>query len=288
MQDNLDTDLLRTLVAIADTGSFTCAARRVFRTPSAVSMQMKRLEGIAGRALFEKRGRRTQLNAGGRDLLQHARRILELHDEAVTALRAPGSAHEVRLGACQEYASSVVPPILARYAQRYPDVHVRLESRCSASLVAAAAAERIDIALVNVMSEEVRHEKLAIEPLVWVGGREHAAHESTPLRLALENECVWSRWAHEALERVGLTYRDAYSTLNAGGLVALVEAGLAVSVMPRGSVPPALRVLGEAEGFPPLPSTSMGLVRRGGTLTAPAEALVEQLREALGAERTAA
>ena len=76
MQDNLDTDLLRTLVAIADTGSFTGAARRVFRTPSAVSMQMKRLEGIAGRALFEKRGRRTQLNAGGRDLLQHARRIL--------------------------------------------------------------------------------------------------------------------------------------------------------------------------------------------------------------------
>ena len=57
----LDADQLKTLVAIADTGSFTRAADDVNKTQAAVSMQMRRLEETAGQRLFVKNGRRNKL-----------------------------------------------------------------------------------------------------------------------------------------------------------------------------------------------------------------------------------
>ena len=87
----LDLDLLRTIVAIADTGSFNRAARAVFRTPSAVSMQMKKLEDQVGRPLFAKDGRSVILTPDGEALVGYGRRILKLAEEALAALsRAAG------------------------------------------------------------------------------------------------------------------------------------------------------------------------------------------------------
>ena len=65
----LEPDLLQTFVAIADSGSFNQAAKRVYRTQSAVSMQMKRLEEVIGRPLFGRQGRSMNLTADGELLL---------------------------------------------------------------------------------------------------------------------------------------------------------------------------------------------------------------------------
>src|SRR5689334_12183335 len=86
---SLELDLLRTLVAIADTGSFNKAARAVFRTPSAVSMQMKKLEEQVERPLFAKDGRSVTLTPDGEALVGYGRRILKLADEAMQRFRAP-------------------------------------------------------------------------------------------------------------------------------------------------------------------------------------------------------
>ena len=66
---NLDIDLLKTFLAIADTGSFTRAAEEVHKTQSAVSMQMKRLEDLLGRALFVRDGRASRFTADGERLI---------------------------------------------------------------------------------------------------------------------------------------------------------------------------------------------------------------------------
>ena len=285
---NLDTELLRTLVAIADTGSFGAAAATVHRTQSAVSMQVKRLEAVVGQPLFEKRGRRTLLNAQGRNLLGRARRILALQDEALAAFRGSGVTGTVRLGACDDYVLSFVPPVLARFAERHPDVHVRLDARSSAELVRATAEGELDLALVNVIDDAVPHERLTTEPLVWVASPRHLAHEKVPLPLAVERDCVWGTWARRALEGAGLEYRDAYSTFNVGGVVAVVDAGLAVGVMTRGSVPATLAILTEAEGFPALPATSLGLVTRASTPSPAARELADLLRRDIGGRAAAA
>src|SRR5690349_12272046 len=106
---HLDLALLQTFVAIADSGSFTQAARQVHRTQSAVSLQMQRLEAAAGAPLFKKNGRHMQATDAGDLLLGHARALLALNDEALHALRGVTVEGTVRLGAPIDVAEDFLP-----------------------------------------------------------------------------------------------------------------------------------------------------------------------------------
>ena len=76
MIPNLDLDLMKTFLAIADTGSFTRAAEEVHKTQSAVSMQMKRLEELLGRPLFARDGRVSRFTPDGERLIETADWVL--------------------------------------------------------------------------------------------------------------------------------------------------------------------------------------------------------------------
>ena len=114
----LDLDVLRTFVAIAETGSFTTAANAVFRTPSAVSMQIKKLEDILGRSVFSRDARSVTLTTDGEMLLGYARRLLAINREAVSkfiipdivrrgAARLAGRLWRARAAACAEALRAV-------------------------------------------------------------------------------------------------------------------------------------------------------------------------------------
>ena len=283
MATPLTLELLQTLVAIADSGSFAGAARAVHRTQSAVSMQMKRLEESVDQPLFEKQGRRAALTPQGRNLLRYARRIVALQEEALAAFRDPEVHGEVRLGVCDDYVMGLMPPVLAAYTERHPGVHVRLDSRSSGALIAATAEDELDFSLVNLaQADDIGHERLVSEPLVWVASERHLVHERRPLPIAIESNCRWGDWACRALDGADIDYRVAYSTFSFAAIAALVEAGLAVSVMSTSSVPPTLRTLGRADGFPELPMSSIGLVMRQAVLSPAAARLIEDVRCAIG------
>lgn len=288
MQGNLDPELLQTLVAIADTGSFGAAAKNVHRTQSAVSMQMKRLEDIIEQPLFEKLGRRSVLTLHGQNLLLYARRILNLQQEAMAVFRSPEVQGEVRLGVCDDYVMSFLPSILAGFAKAFPKVHIRLDSQPSTKLIETTQAGELDFSLVNIVHGNVAYEKLTKEPLVWVTSPNHCIHETSPLSLAIENNCLWGKWAQKSLDENNRLYRVGYSTFNIAGIVAIVEAGLAVSVMSRSSVPQQLRILKTCEGFPELPFTEIGLVLRSGELSLAATSLADAVRQNLTATAIAA
>lgn len=103
-------------------------------------------------------------------------------------------------------------------------------------------------------------EKLTRESLVRVASANHSIRTESPLPLAIENNCLWGRWARKALDENNRVCCICYSTFNLAGIGAIVEAGLAVSVMSRSAVPSQLRILQEADGFPRLPDTEIGLV----------------------------
>lgn len=288
MRENLDIELLQTLVAIAATGSFALAAESVHRTQSAVSMQMKRLEEIVGQALFEKQGRRAVITPQGENLLLYARRILKLQDEALATFHSPDIKGEVRLGVQDDYVMRLVPPILARFAEQYPNVHIRLNTQSSTRLIAATAQGELDFSLVSTARSEAKHENLVSEPLVWVTSPKHVIHEARSIPIAIEANCLWSKWGQHALDKAGIHYRIAYTTFGYGGINAIVDAGLAVSIMSRNSVPENLRILTKADGFPELPITIIGLVVKNPALSPAAMRLADMIREELGVDRLAA
>ncbi|HET7162023.1 MAG TPA: LysR family transcriptional regulator, partial [Rhodanobacteraceae bacterium] len=112
---NLDMAALRSLVAILHRGGLARAAERIGRSPSAISQQMRKLELQLGEPLFRKQGRRVVLTEAGERVHAYARRILELNDEAVHAVRGAAIDGAVRFGLPGDFAESWLPAALGKF-----------------------------------------------------------------------------------------------------------------------------------------------------------------------------
>jgi DNA-binding transcriptional LysR family regulator len=259
----LDPELLRSFVAIAETGSFTAAGERVHRTQSAVSMQMKRLEELLGRQLFAKNGRGVALSPDGELFLGHARRVLHAHREAITAFDQAALDGRVIIGSPDDYASTFLPPVLARFAETHPRVEVEVVVDMSRNLIARIDEEEgPDMALVSQGSGESGGTIVHREPLVWAASAHHDCWRRDPLPLALFHQgCCFRKAALEALALQGRASRIAYTSVSIAGIYAALGSGLAVGPLLRSTVREGFRILGEAEGLPPLPQFGIVMLR---------------------------
>ncbi len=288
MIPNLDVDVMKTFIAIADLGSFARAAEEVNKTQSAVSMQMKRLEETLGRPVFVRDGRQNRLAADGERLLEYARRIVRLNDEVLTSFTQPELTGLVRLGTPDDYADRFLPEILARFARTHPLVQVDVECRASHELAECVRRGNLDLALVSCEPAHIGVEIVRSEALSWVTSMRHCAHEQEVLPLAVSNAgCEWRRMAIEALEAAGRAYRIAYSSANSNAVNAAVLAGLAVGAIPDLVMRPGMRRLTEAEGFPELGAFDIGLVRTQAKPSGAADALAHHIAESLNMARPA-
>jgi DNA-binding transcriptional LysR family regulator len=261
MRGPLELDLLQTLVAIVESGSFASAALRIHRTQSAVSMQMRRLELIAGKPIFDRDGRRARLTPAGETLLAYARRILKLQTEAFSILGDAELAGTVRLGTPDDYVEALLPGILMRFAADHPQVEVMLRCEPSADLRKLVMSGELDLALVTKSPAWNDVEQLRREPLVWVASTEFNP-QTDPIPVALfQPGCTTRDLALKALAKSGRTYRIAYTSPNLSGLLAVVRAGLAVTAVARCSVPHDLEILGVSDNLPKLPEIEIGILK---------------------------
>lgn len=277
----LDADVLRTFVTIAESGSFTRAARQVFRTPSALSMQIKRLEETLGQPLFVREARQVRLTPEGEVLLGYGRRLLKLNEEAVTQFLAPSLEGRVSFGTTDVVGSRILPGVLARFARSHPAVQVDVVVGNTATMVQRQEEGELDLVLITVGNDgqEPPGEIMHSEPLVWAGREGGIAAQRAPLPVALANHgCVWRRAALEALDRAGVSYRIAYTCEHCAGQEAAMRADLAVSPFPPSLIQPPLRKL-DHDALPALADYHVALMRRPGIGSA-AEALAGHIVDA--------
>lgn len=262
MNAPLDLDQLQTFIAISDTGSFTKAADEIFRTQSAVSMQMRRLEERIGKPLFEKEGRTNRLTDEGERLLSYARRMLRLNRETLAAFDDSRLEGHVRIGTPDDYADRFLPEIMGRFARSNPRIEMSVICEPTINLAELVRRGQLDIALVTQCDDVNVTEIVRKEPLLWVTSASHAVHEETVVPLAVGRPtCQWRRSATEALQRSEREYRVLFTSWSATVVIASVLAGLAVSILPECALRPGMRVLGEADGFAPLPDCKIGILR---------------------------
>jgi len=290
MPTPLDSDQLRTFVAIVELGSFTRAAEAVSKTQSAVSMQIKRLEDRVGRPLFERDGRQSRLTEDGARLLEYARRIVRLSDEALAAFSPQSLEGRVCLGTPDDYADRFLPDILASFARSNPLVEITVICEPTFMLQERIRSHELDLAIVTHADAHAgwpemhgRESVFRREPLLWVTSDRHCVHTDAPLPLALgRTTCMWRAAATEALSAVGRPFRIRYSSWNASAVAAAVLAGLAVSVLPESALRPGMRILGSPEGFPSLPPCDIALLRIAGQHSPLVEALADHVVTSLG------
>jgi len=258
---NLDTDLLRTFAIAVEAGNFGRAAGLVGRTASAVSLQIDRLEQLAGHKLFRREGRGFALTAAGEQLLLYAHRILAINDEAVRALQIARQTESVRLGLPEDVARFWLPGILQRFAAKMPGVTVEVRTDLGPAMLAALDHGDLDVAI--VFGNEHRPGALPLCELqaTWVGNpKMRGYHPDGPVPLVLFcPPCFLRSMALEALERAGLSWRIALISPNLSGQWAAVKAGIGISIRVHPFVPPDLVVLGRKNGLPPLQTARLTL-----------------------------
>lgn len=288
MSAALDTDLLRTLVAVAERGSVTQAADVIGRTQSAVSMQIKKLEEAVGEAVFERRARGVALTRAGEVLVRRARPILTLLEGAAEGLGEADVVGNVRVGVPEEYAATALPTILSDFVARHPSTEVTVRTETTPRLEAAMRAGHLDLSVLVVEPDHGEDEVLFHDPAVWATSRDHLAHEADPLPVAMfDYDCWWRHQALRTLEAQGRAYRIAFTSPSTAGIQAAVTAGLAVGLLGRSMVPNGARALTPAEGFRDLAGSSVVLRMAPGAAGAAARGMAETIRRACQGRRPA-
>jgi DNA-binding transcriptional LysR family regulator len=263
MGSGVNTDLLRTFVAIAETGSFTAAGRSVGRTQSAISLQMRRLEDSLGRPLFLKGTPGTNLTEHGVLLLGHARRILRGMDEAKAAFDRGTVSGVIVLGLPSDYAPCILEPVLQTFSELYPAATLDLVIDESRQLTRRLAEGSIDLAFVTECEGPVSGGPVAFrDRIVWVTPTGRDLHLLDPIPIAIWDESDgYARRMLSALDEMGRAYRTAVVSRSMQGLRGAVSSGLAMTAMMSMSVGPGMRQLTEADGFPALADLSIHIER---------------------------
>ncbi len=280
----LDNDVLRTFVAIADTGNFSTAAEVVLRTPSAVSMQIKKLEEQLKTTLFLRDARSVSLTQHGEMLLTYARRMLALSNEAVSRFVMPDLAGIVRLGAPDDIAERLLPRILKDFADSFPGIMVDVTVDMSSALRKRVEEQRLDLALFNCHPRSFPNfgEVIHTEKLVWAGAKCGNAHLRDPLPISVwEEGCVWRQDAITQLEKQKRPYRVAYASAHSMAQRAAVLSDLAIAPFPRSYLTEDMVVLGPQEGLPELFSFDVRLLTTP-QLAVPARAVADSIRDFYG------
>ncbi len=241
---NLELDLLRSFAAVADTGSFTAAADLVARTQSAVSMQIKRLEEILGRRVFDRSSRALALTTDGEVLLDYARRMLELNDESLRRIARPPVTGRARLGVTEYFVPNEVPRILARFAAAHPGVQLEVRMGLSRDLRVELDAGRLDAAIVR-LDVAKGAEPIWQEAQHWVAAEGWTLEkgEAIPL-IVLPPGCVLREFAMETLKRHKRPWRLAYTGSSMTSVQAAVLAGLGVSIVSQSTITAGMQILG--------------------------------------------
>lgn len=280
---NLDLELLRTFVSIAEEESFSVAAERVHRTQSAVSQQMKRLESQLGQPLFEKLGRNKKLTPQGLKLLGYAGRMITLNDEVLASFRSDDMQGSIRIGAPHDLAETLLPNMLSRFARSYPQLKMEIHVGRSPFLMQALKRREIDMTLSTRRDPDHPGMVLRTSPTVWICAHDFHFNPALPIPLVLADEpSLYRELALQHLNRLRLPWHISYLAPTLVGIKAAVRAGLGITARSIDMLGPDLRVLGDAEGLPRLPDVNFHLYLANENVSAAAQRLFELLGGDIG------
>ena len=284
---NLDLDVLRTLVTAQDLGGFNRAADRIGRTQSAVSQQIRRIEGQLGQALYRKNGRGVALTEAGDVMLAYARKMLELNDDAVAAVRGVAVEGTVRFGLPSDLAETWLSTTLGRFKRAHPTVLIEAVVDRNAVLLEHLDKGHLDLVLAFGGQDRSDAHRLADLPMKWIGpASRQVSHESCePLPLVMYGPpCFFRQAGIDALDKAGIPWRTAFTSPSLHGLWAAVEAELGITVRTALGLPPSVMVLDDRSGLPPVPTIALCLHDARRELAPAVRRLMDILLETLEAK----
>jgi len=258
---------LATFQAVAKHRSYVRAAEELHFSQPAVSAQIRHLEDSLGVKLFDQIGRKTHLTQAGEELYLYSQKIFSVIDETMDVMEALRSPYYGRLsvGADTTVGSYVIPGLLGKFRQIYPQVEILLQVLNRASLIEAIFNNRVELAVMGSVPDDapVEIEPFAFNPLVLVAAPTHrlAGLKNVPIEelgrehFLLREQGSGTRAALEkALEDAGLPLQVSMQVGNNSAIKQGVAAGLGIALISRVAIDMELEtnrlVILDVEGFP--------------------------------------
>ena len=252
-RSNIDSELLRTFLAIAETQNLTQAAHLLNRTQSAISVQIRKLEEAMDTCLFHRQPRGMLLTESGHRLLPEATTLVKDIDR-ISRLFSNKLTGQISIGVPDDFSRQWLEAILQQFTLRYPEVDVTVNGSFSEAFPQAISKGELDLALYTVGPETPCDDIICQEEMIWAASDNFVAEPDKPLPVALFNrECWWRDAAVDALRKANVSYRIAFSSESLSGIIAAINAGLAIGMLSRSSLQSGMHQLDHSDGMPDLP-----------------------------------
>lgn len=260
---NLELNLLKCFVAIAENGSFLAAADKVARSPAAVSMQIKKLEHEIGHELFSRDARQTTLTKQGEKLLPYARRMLLLETEVKSEFDDTPLQGSVQLGVPDDVVERFPMRIISEFVNDYPNITLGIHVDHTPALLKKVDREELDISIITYADKipgVLECERILREPEIWVMAANGIASEKNPLPITLwDKGWYWHDNATRILEEANIDFTIILECENITARKAAIEADLAVGPVPTSQINENLKPVYKLQNLPPLPEYGLGL-----------------------------
>lgn len=281
----LSLEQLKALVVLKEEGNVTRVAQRLGRTQPAISLQLKRLEEQVGQGLFDRSANRLTLTTAGEVLLNYAQQILQLNDEALAHFELPEISGRINLGIPSEFAVTILPKIIGRFAKAYPEVTLEVTCDLSRNLLAADP-QRFDLVLaLHDKIDKTAKGFLMLDPLVWVASPRTLSSlyddptQALPL-IAAPDGCIYRKRALQVLSHIKRDCRLVYTIPDLQGISAALEEGLGITVLAKSTVPADLNIISDSN-LPKLGYMGISLQRKKARNQAAVDLLAGSIEEGL-------
>lgn len=282
----MDTRQLKTLLAIVEHGTFARAAKHVHLTPSAVSQQIQALEAEVGRSLFDRSSRPPRLTVQGQQMVDAARRLVQVAEEALDAISGRVASAPLVLGSVRTSALGLMPRAIVLMEQAHPGLRMKLRVAMSEALLVDVAAGRLDAAMVAEnpgIPDTLRWRPFIREPLFVIAPPGAPPLSATgyltryPL-VRFRSNVPLAHMIDRELARMNLTLNEIAEIDTVSAIVACVANGLGVSVVPNVAIKESMAPLMTAPFGDPHLHRQIGLVDRPGS---PRASLIADLHACL-------
>ena len=265
----MDLKHLKTLIAIAENGSFAAAGEAVGLTQSAISLHVKSLEDELETKLFDRTTRPPRLNTRGRNLIDRARTIVEQCEGLSDIATGEALSGSLGIGSVPTLLSGILPPALSAIRGSHPDIRIRVSSGLSADLVGRVHKGELDVAVVTEPSQlqtGLSWHMFAKEPLMVIAPEGTAGETDRELLdagpfIRFQRYAWAGRLIDTHLKDRGIRVHTGMEIDSLEAIASMVKHGLGVSVvpdraaadLPRGikkvpfGDPPLCRVIGVVE-----------------------------------------
>lgn len=258
---DLDIDMLRCFMEVAKTGSFTKAGNNIGLTQSGVSVKIRRLEERLSTQIFNRTSKSLSLTIEGDILLDYAGRILSVHNEAVSRLTKPKASGKLRIGLIDYFLPELLPNLLSKFRKQYPNIHLEVRTDVGINLIPQFEKGELDLVVTGKDSYQGSCRVLTQEPLIWVIGKDTEVSLQDVLHLVLlPSPCSFRKIATEGLEKANRKWEVLFTGTSIANIQAAVQAGMGLSILPKGALKQGLRKAPSHLELPELPMYSIVLI----------------------------